>query len=199
MDNIVAGKGGERWDMLEEVLSRVESSALALATSVWLTDAWPVEEERDQVTDRIWRVWREMGEDVQDVMRWVDAASREVMVQAQGEGLCGSERWRVHVAASLVWAWQVCRRQGVGMERVSVEVCDGVEVPERFSPQDPRHRAANTVDVIAFEVMGGVGQLEVRRGHESGYWVVRSSVLTGRGNFMNYSGEMCVKFAAQFL
>ena len=80
VENILAGVGGERWTMLEAVCTRLELSAVALATSAWLLEGWPVEGERDEVCDRIWRAWDRLGDArLIEVMQGLDAWSRELV------------------------------------------------------------------------------------------------------------------------
>lgn len=196
---ILAGVGGERWARLEALCERLDASAVAVATSAWLLEAWPLEQERDEVRDVIWRAWEQRGGGWTQVMSGLDALSRELAWVGEVQGAPTqqppSSRWRAHVMAAHAWAWRVCERQGVGFERVSVEVCDGVSLPERFSPPEPGRRAANTVDVMRWMVMGGRGELERVRGHEAGHWVSRASVHVRPGQFVNYAGEMCHQLA----
>lgn len=201
VENILAGVGGERWTMLEAVCARLELSAVALATSAWLLEGWPVEGERDKVCDRIWRAWDRLGDArLIEVMQGLDAWSRELVWLAEVQAsVRPTPQWRAHVMAAHAWAWRVCVRQGAGFERVSLEVCDGVSVPERFSPPAPGRRAANTIDVMRWGVMGGRGELELVRGHEAGHWISRASVHVGTGQFVNYSGELCHEFATGLL
>lgn len=192
MGQIKAGVGGERWHMLTCVLERMqEGGVVALATSMWLYEAWDVTAERDEVRDLIWRAWRALDSDTGHATGWVARAVTFAADSLLAHDVSPSLAWRGHLGAALLWAWRVSTRRGIGWGRVSIDVYDGVVWPGRFVKSLPGTGSANDLTVGSWQLLAGVGQERVKHGHEAGFWVVQARMMSVRGDVMSFSGEMC--------
>jgi len=178
--------------MLTCVLERMqEGGVVALACSMWLYEAWDVVAERDEVRDLIWRAWRALGPDTEHATGWVSRAVACAADSLLDHDVIPSLAWRGHLGAALLWAWRVSTRRGIGWERVSIDVCDGVVWPGRFVKSLPGTGSANDLIVGCWQLLAGAGQMGVERGHEAGFWVVQARMMSTRGDVVSFSGEMC--------
>ncbi len=191
MGEIWAGVGGERWEMLERVLERLDTSVVTCATTLWLYEAWELEGERDEVRDRIWRAWRASSDSMlESQVRFVqDAVDAAVQTFDMHDVRC-SDAWRGYLGATLLWAMRVSIARGIAWERVSLEVRDGISWPGQFTRSLPGKGSANDVVAASTSLLDGEIAHQRISNHEAGHWIVKARMMSPRGEIASFSGEM---------
>lgn len=173
---------------LEASLEGIARQATAAATCVWLGEAWPRPGERDAVREQIWRGLREWSSEAAGAYGWIGRALESARglaathEHALGPRACG------YLGAGLMWSWWVGRVHGAPLERVSLEVVDGVVWPGRFTAAPLHERSANDVPTVRFELIAGRMRCEPVAGHEPGRWVARAAAARAGGAILTWSG-----------
>lgn len=194
---MIAGSiGAPRWAVLDHCLERLDRQATALSMSAWLYEAWPEEHEHDEVRDKLWRAWRQSGDEVLQAAAWTTRAAQTATLMAAAHGHVLSPRARGYSSAALLWIWRVCSGRRLGIEAATFELVDGIEAPERWTATPPELASANQVSTVRFELLAGALEVTSVPVHDAGRWIARASIRSGY-NFITWTGEGLLEAARE--